>query len=176
MVKTYIKEQLLIEEELNKLSTKPLDPQLTLLEALGGVEKWLHQVGEYRFFLNPFNGKWMYYDSVHKTWEKTGYLAGEGLFLLDEDGEMCFKDNPNQKKISPVSVEEKKAINDGGNKFLQYEEKYFALKGRLETGLIDHKSFLEELYRLRIQDESGIWWQIDDHGKWLKWDGREWSK
>jgi hypothetical protein len=54
--------------------------KLSFDQAFGNLEEWMIKVGEYRFFLEPFSGKWHWYDRIHGTWEDTGFEPGQAVF------------------------------------------------------------------------------------------------
>ena len=59
--------------------------------------------------------------------------------------------------------------------FRQAELSYQQLRGQLSGGRIAPQQFEAEIARLRVQDPTGRWWQIDPNsGGWLAWDGAQW--
>ncbi|MBI3914660.1 MAG: hypothetical protein HY327_10815 [Chloroflexi bacterium] len=61
--------------------------------------------------------------------------------------------------------------------FIQAEDKYFTLRGQLETGRITREQFKVALQQLMIQDAQGQWWIIGaDDSKWYVSDGMRWSQ
>lgn len=56
------------------------------------------------------------------------------------------------------------------------KQRYQKLRRSRSMGKIDQEKFLEEVNKLRFQDENGIWWQIEpENGDLLSWDGSEWK-
>ena len=55
------------------------------------------------------------------------------------------------------------------------QRSYQALRQKLQSGQITPQAFSDQVNRLRLQDSSGRWWQIDpQNGQWLGWDGSSW--
>lgn len=139
-----------------------LSPQNTPEEVFGPMEAWIITIGLYRLFLNPLNGYWLYEDTVHDSWEATGFRAGEVLFYLQGE-ELAVKLNPEP----PAWTED--------NRFTVAEELYRDLHKKLSTGAMDRQAFSKEVEALRLQDQSGSWWQVREaDGNWLTWNGSQW--
>lgn len=173
-MKKHIKKQIALEKLLHEYSSRKLDPYKTWEENLGPAESWFIKVGDHTLFLNPFNSHWMHYDSIHGSWEKSGVRAGEGLFDVDEKGEIVYQESPNPEVIPalqldiPVEAEELQP-------FWEKEKEFLALSIRREEGSLDEGSFREEVHKLRLQDREGVWWQMrEEDGGWLRWDGSRW--
>jgi hypothetical protein len=59
--------------------------------------------------------------------------------------------------------------------FRAVHRQYLFLRAHFDRGGISGEAFTEEVNRLRLQDQSGVWWQIrETDGGWLKWDGAAW--
>lgn len=59
--------------------------------------------------------------------------------------------------------------------FQQAEDRYFILRGQLETGKLTRSQFEVELKQLMVQDTQGRYWIIgSDTGKWHYYDGANW--
>ena len=59
--------------------------------------------------------------------------------------------------------------------FKEAEGKYYGLKGRLDSGALTPDQFIEEVAKLRIQDDQGQYWMVDAAtGGWLQYDGSKW--
>lgn len=59
--------------------------ELTPESGMGTIEEWQLDIAGHRLLLVPSTGEWLYYDSVHDTWEPTGYSAGEVRFGVDAE-------------------------------------------------------------------------------------------
>jgi len=58
----------------------------------------------------------------------------------------------------------------------QLQQRYTALKRAYEHKQLPEQQFRDEVYRLRYQDEHGVWHQIDaESGGWLCWENDTWS-
>ncbi len=54
---------------------------------------------------------------------------------------------------------------------------YLELSNLLAKKELTEKQFAEEVARLKVQDSSGSWWQVNHaDGSWLKWSGSRWEK
>ena len=54
---------------------------------------------------------------------------------------------------------------------------YLKLRRSRSMGKIDQSQFLEEVNKLSIQDENGIYWRVEPkNGDLLSWDGTNWNK
>ncbi len=57
----------------------------------------------------------------------------------------------------------------------QIESKFWELKGKLVSGVIDRSEFEEALKNLKVRDENGDWWRLsEEKGKWTYFDGDSW--
>ncbi len=55
------------------------------------------------------------------------------------------------------------------------ESKFWELKGKLMSGVIDQSTFEAEVKELKIRDGSGDWWRLNEtNGKWTHFDGDSW--
>jgi hypothetical protein len=59
--------------------------------------------------------------------------------------------------------------------FKDAESKYYELKTRLDEGALTPDQFVQEVAKLRIQDDQGQYWTVDAaSGGWLQYDGSKW--
>ena len=58
--------------------------------------------------------------------------------------------------------------------FQEAENIYRQLSGQLAAQQITPQEFQARLEQLRLQDPQGAWWQVNQDGGWLRWDGRSW--
>ena len=59
--------------------------------------------------------------------------------------------------------------------FQQALKSYTALRRQYDNGTLAAKEFAERVYKLRLKDEQGIWWQVrPEDGGWFIWDGSSW--
>ncbi len=59
--------------------------------------------------------------------------------------------------------------------FQEFEGKFWEIKGKFLSGVIDENTYKESLKKLKIRDEAGDFWKIDEKtGKWLTFDGDDW--
>lgn len=77
--------QVQIETRLFQPISQPLNSSMTIREVYGEMEEWIFELGSYQLFLNPFIRRWLYYDTIHDSWEDTGYNLGEVKFFLEAD-------------------------------------------------------------------------------------------
>lgn len=151
-----------LESKLQPDAVIYLSPQITPEEAFGPMEKWILTIGSYRLMLNPLNGYWVYEDTLHDSWEATGFRAGEVLFYLEGE-ELAVKLNPD-----PAAWEK-------DNRYRLAEEFYRRLQKQLSAGSIDHQTFSKAVEALRFKDRNGSWWQVREaDGNWLTWNGSAW--
>lgn len=55
------------------------------------------------------------------------------------------------------------------------ESKFWELKGKFVSGVIDRSEFDAELKKLKVRDEKGNWWRLsEEKGKWTYFDGDSW--
>jgi hypothetical protein len=55
------------------------------------------------------------------------------------------------------------------------ESKFWELKGKFVSGVIDRAEFDAELKKLKVRDENGDWWRLsEEKGKWTYFDGDSW--
>jgi hypothetical protein len=78
-------DQKLLEERYSIVRSKPADPEKSPAELYGAMESWMFQLGEYRLFLNPVTGTWLWYDRPHDDWRDSKFAAGTVIFYLDGD-------------------------------------------------------------------------------------------
>lgn len=176
MVSESVKKQMAVEKALQQYNHRKLDPGKTWEENLGPVGKWVIQVGEHTLFLNPFNSHWMYFDYIHGSWEKSGYRAGEGFFFLDDKGEFSYQKSPDPKVIPPLHLGMTEEA-EGLLPFREREQEFLDLSVRRLEGSLDERSFREEVYKLRLQDQAGVWWQVrEEDGGWFRWNGSQWER
>jgi hypothetical protein len=151
-----------LERKLRLDAVVYLSPLTTVEEAFGPMEEWILEIGSNRLLLNPLNGYWIYEDTVHDSWEATGFRAGEVIFCLEGE-ELAVKPSP-----GPPPWEE-------DNRYRLAEELYCRLQNRLSAGSIDRETFASHVGALRFQDWNGSWWQVKEQdGTWLTWDGTAW--
>ena len=163
-----------IEAKMARISAEPIVPGASGQDVFGLLEHWFLTLGEYRFFLNPMTASWMFYDPVHQCWVKTDHQAGDGSFVLDDQGELSFIEAEEKVRISPVPVPSWQK-NPAYQPFFDLEARYLL---RLESFYYDEigeEDFLEAVYQLRLQDAQGIWWQMRPaDGGWYRWEGTQW--
>lgn len=59
--------------------------------------------------------------------------------------------------------------------FVEFEERYRALVAELQAGQISRPAFDQAVLKLRIADESGVWWMISSEtGGWLRHVNGQW--
>lgn len=51
---------------------------------------------------------------------------------------------------------------------------YAAYRAQMEAGQISPADFEAAVAQLKVQDPSGVWWQMGPGGEWLTWNGAEW--
>lgn len=55
------------------------------------------------------------------------------------------------------------------------ESKFWELKGKYLSGVIDEAEFKNEMKNLKVRDSEGSWWKLnEENGKWRFFDGDEW--
>jgi len=61
--------------------------------------------------------------------------------------------------------------------FKEAEERFYELKGRLDSGAISQEEFKAQLEGLKVQDSQGRYWMIGvQSGKWYFYDGSRWVR
>jgi hypothetical protein len=70
-----------LEQRLQLILSKGVDPQATLAAACGSLESWVLELGEHRLLLHPVQKVWLVYDRLHDSWQPTGIVPGEGMFI-----------------------------------------------------------------------------------------------
>jgi hypothetical protein len=101
--------QVKIETRLFQPIPKTLNSSMTIREVYGEIDEWIFELGAYQLLLNPFNRRWLYYDSVHDSWEDTGYNLGEVRFYFDSD-ELQIEKIPPEDQIVPPQTEFKLVV------------------------------------------------------------------
>jgi len=95
------KSQVQIETRLFQPISQPLSSSMTIQEVFGEIDEWIFELGSYQLFLNPFNRRWLYYDTVHDSWEDTGYNLGEVRFFFEADELRIEKILPEDQIVAP---------------------------------------------------------------------------
>lgn len=70
-----------LEQRLQLILSKGVDPQATLAAVCGPLESWVLELGEHRLLLHPVHKVWLVYDRLHDAWQSTGIAPGEGVFI-----------------------------------------------------------------------------------------------
>ena len=91
------------------------------------------------------------------------------VYEYDSAGNMVSRNMGEEATGSPATTELPRA-------FVQFANQHRELYKRFQQGELSLNDYYKELYALRIQDERGYWWQINEHGEWLKWNGQTWLK
>jgi RNA polymerase subunit RPABC4/transcription elongation factor Spt4 len=78
-----------LEAQLARLDLTRLDPNMPAEQVLGPFEAWVLEMGPYRLFLSPADGRWFFFDPIHEDWVDTGRKAGEVIFAL-QAGEIAM--------------------------------------------------------------------------------------
>ncbi len=58
--------------------------------------------------------------------------------------------------------------------FEEAGQRYTMLRGEFDAGRMNSDQFLAAINELRVQDGSGVWWQLSAQGQWLFWNGTAW--
>lgn len=72
-----------VEHQLKRPLDIYLDKDSTIKEAFGDFNDWTVEQNGLRFFLNPINRRWLYYDFIHEEWKDTKLIAGDTTDLLE---------------------------------------------------------------------------------------------
>ncbi len=67
-----------------------LEERAATATGYGVPEDWMLTVGDHRLLLVPTTGEWLYFDTLHGTYEPTGHAAGEVWFGV-VDGHLGVK-------------------------------------------------------------------------------------
>ncbi|MDW7658493.1 MAG: hypothetical protein SCM11_15090 [Bacillota bacterium] len=60
--------------------------------------------------------------------------------------------------------------------FPKARRSYLILLQQYRSGSLSHEAFSNEVRRIRVQDDSGYWWQLQENGAgWLVWNGQAWQ-
>ncbi len=51
---------------------------------------------------------------------------------------------------------------------------YAAYRAQMDAGQMNPVDFQAAVAQLKVQDSSGVWWQMGPGGEWLSWNGTEW--
>lgn len=76
-----LKIQQTLEQQLEAYEEQQIPEGKTMLEIFGPLENWTLNLGGHALLLNPLEKTWYYYDTLHKTWERTGFAPGEVEFI-----------------------------------------------------------------------------------------------
>lgn len=76
-----LKNQQILEKQLDAFAEEQIPEGKTMLEIFGSLENWTLNLGGHALLLNPLEKTWYYYDTLHKTWERTGFGPGVVEFL-----------------------------------------------------------------------------------------------
>lgn len=79
-----VSSQFQIEAQLEKYHDH-LDPNKTVEEIFGVMERWILYLGPYQLFLNPLTREWFLLDSLHDDWKPIGITAGTAVFSLENE-------------------------------------------------------------------------------------------
>lgn len=71
-----LKTQKILEKQLDAFAEQQIPAGKTMLEIFGPLENWMLNLGGHALLLNPLEKTWYYYDTLHKTWERTGFAPG----------------------------------------------------------------------------------------------------
>jgi hypothetical protein len=58
--------------------------------------------------------------------------------------------------------------------FEEAGQNYAAMRAWLDTGQMSPADFQAAVAQMKVMDPSGVWWQLDPLGRWLKWNGSTW--
>ncbi len=78
-----------LEAQLACLDLSRVDSDTPAEQVLGPFEAWVLELGAYRLFLSPVDGRWFLFDPIHEDWVDTGCKAGEVTFAL-QAGEIAM--------------------------------------------------------------------------------------
>lgn len=153
-----------IEEKFNPKTIVLLPGDSTVEDAYGPMKDWLLKLGDYQFLLDPIKGNWLYYDRVHKTWDITGYKAGEVIFS-QEKGELYVRPTP-----EPTFWE-------SDRRYYAAEQRFHVLWTLLQEGLIEKEVFSESVSEMTLKDRQGNLWRLGEtDGRWTYWNGNTWAE
>lgn len=99
--------------------------------------------------------------------------------IIIDDVRLVYEYDPAGNMVSGIMGEGltgSQATAELPRAFWQFADQYRELNKRYQEGELSLKDYYNKLYALRIQDERGYWWQINEHGEWLKWNGQSWIK
>ena len=131
-------------------------------QAFGPIADWTLELGNYQLLLDPLSGLWHINDQTHKTWDTTGFMAGEVTFVVEE-GELF---------VIPNHVP---TIWPRDRRYDAAEDRFRHLNQRLFDDLIDKKVFSEAVQAMTLKDRKGVHWRIREaDGGWTWWNGRAW--
>lgn len=92
-----------LEAQFARLDLSRMDPNAPAEQTLGPFEAWVLELGPYRLFLSPADGRWFFFDPIHEDWVDTGRKAGEVIFAL-QAGEIAMLPG-GQAPTTPASAE-----------------------------------------------------------------------
>lgn len=80
-----IKNQQTLEQQLAAYANISIPENKTIQDIFGPIEEWILNLEGRTLLLNPLEKAWYYYDTLHKTWERTGFGPGEAEFVTVEN-------------------------------------------------------------------------------------------
>lgn len=108
MIDQQPKTQQTLEQQLATFASTPIPEDKTIQEIFGPLEDWVLNLEGRSLLLHPVEKAWYYYDTLHKTWERTGFGPGEATFLT-VDGRLGFQISETQKP-QPPDLEEAETV------------------------------------------------------------------
>lgn len=58
--------------------------------------------------------------------------------------------------------------------FEEAGQRYAAYRAQADAGTLNTAYFEAAVAELKVQDPSGVWWQMSPAGEWLSWNGTSW--
>ena len=101
--------------------------------------------------------------------------SGAWWQVRHEDGAWLKWDGTAWVEATPIRKKPEPEVPDIRHRFNAMKERFFTLLRQRDTGEITPEAFQDAVNMLRLQDQSGTWWQVRNvDGAWLKWDSTTW--
>lgn len=100
-----LKIQQTLEQQLEAYAEQQIPEGKTMLEIFGPLENWTLNLGGHALLLNPLEKTWYYYDTLHKTWERTGFTPGQVEFIAVGGKLGVHIINPPARPTTPENTE-----------------------------------------------------------------------
>lgn len=140
-----VQRQYAIEENLLRICSKGIPEDRTVGETFGPLEEWFLEVAGHRLFLNPLLGEWFMWDTLHSSWERTGFSAGEALFIPFGKGVGA------QMRIPPGV-----AAPSAYPAPPEFEDRWFYRDGALQIGPFSRKALADKLAKGDITPDTPV--------------------